>query len=95
MGNPQKTPVPAELREALLKLAVGTDVISEHKGVDNWRVSAVTAARWLLRAAALAPDLPQQMQRTIRSVADLARRMNAAHGGSGEYAIDLDREGEE
>lgn len=89
MGHAQKIPVPKELREALLKLAVGTDVISEHRGVDGWRVSAVTAARWLLRLAALSPDIPQSFQRTVRSVADLARRMNAAHGGSGEYSINI------
>lgn len=78
-----------ELREALLKLAVGTDVVSEHRGLDPWRVSAVTAARWLLRAAALAPDMPRHMQQAIRSVTDLARRMNAATKGSGEYVIDV------
>jgi hypothetical protein len=87
MGHPQKTTVPKELRDALLKIAVETDVISEHRGVDSWRVSAVTAARWLLRAAALAPDIPRHMQQAIRSVADLARRMNAAAKGSGEYVI--------
>lgn len=81
--------MPKELREALLKLAVDTDVVSEHRGIDPWRVSAVTAARWLLRAAALAPDLPRHMQQAVRSVADLARRMNAAQKGSGEYAIGL------
>lgn len=98
MGNAQKSPTPKELREALLKLAVGTDVISEHRGVESWRVSAVTAARWLLRVAALAPDLPLQMQRTVRSVADLARRMNSSQKGSGEYIVeipDLDEDLEE
>jgi len=89
MGHPQRTPVPKELREALLKLAVGTDVVSEHRGVDGWRVAAVTAARWLLRAAALAPDAPKHMQQAVRSVADLARRMNATTKGSGEYEIEL------
>lgn len=84
--------MPQELREELLKLAVGTDVVSEHRGVDPWRVSAVTAARWLLRVAALAPEIPQQMQRAVRSVADLARRMNSAQKGSGEYAIDVPAE---
>ncbi len=82
--------MPPELREELLKLAVGTDVVSEHRGIDPWRTSAVTAARWLLRVAALAPEIPQQMQRSIRSIADLARKMNAAQKGSGEYAIDID-----
>jgi len=89
MGHPQRTQVPKELKDALLKLAVGTDVVSEHRGVDPWRVSAVTAARWLLRAAALAPDVPRHMQQAVRSVADLARRMNAATKGSGEYEIEL------
>jgi hypothetical protein len=84
--------VPKELREALLKLAVGTDVVSEHRGVDPWRVSAVTAARWLLRAAAVAPDVPRHMQQAIRSVADLARRMNTAQKGSGEYTVDVPNE---
>lgn len=99
MGQPQKTTVPKELRDALLRIAVDTDVISEHRGVDSWRVSAVTAARWLLRAAALAPDLPRHMQQAVRSVADLARRMNAAAKGSGEYVRtipdELNREEEE
>jgi hypothetical protein len=85
MGQAQKSTVPKELRDALLKIAVETDVISEHRGVDSWRVSAVTAARWLLRAAALAPDIPRHMQQAVRSVADLARRMNAGSKGSGEY----------
>lgn len=89
MGHAQKIPMPKELREALLRLAVGTDVISEHRGVESWRVAAVTAARWLLRVAALSPDMPQQMQRTVRSIADLSRRMNAAQGGSGEYVIKI------
>jgi hypothetical protein len=92
MGHPQRTPVPKELREALLKLAVGTDVVSEHRGIDPWRVSAVTAARWLLRAAALAPDLPRHMQQAIRSVADLARRMNETRKTSGEYVINIPNE---
>lgn len=91
MGHAQRTPVPKGLREALLKLAVDTDVVSEHRGVDPWRVAAVTAARWLLRAAAIAPDMPRHLQQAVRSVADLARRVNAQKG-SGEYAIDIPNE---
>ncbi len=95
MENAQKTLPTKELQEELLRLAVGTDVISEHRGVETWRVAAVTAARWLLRVAALAPDMPLYMQRTVRSIADLARRMNSAQNGSGEYAITLPKDFDE
>lgn len=81
--------MPKELKEALLKLAVATDVISEHRGVDPWRVAAVTAARWLLRTAAVAPEMPRTLQAAVRQVTELARRMNTLANGSGEFEIEL------
>jgi hypothetical protein len=74
--RPKKSPPNEELREKLLKIAIETDVVAHHIYLDNWRLSAVIAARWLLRAAAEAPKMPKEFQQTIIVVKKLSGIMN-------------------
>lgn len=76
MPFPERISVPHELRSALLQIAVATDVICDYRGIDRWRVAAVTAARFLLRYAAEAPDTSYSFKRVLQNIARLAERAN-------------------
>jgi len=60
--------VPDELREILNRIALSTDEIAEYKGIDPWRIEAVTAARWLILCAANFPELSTSNRLAIREV---------------------------
>lgn len=66
-----------DLKQELLRLALETDVAGEHH-LRGWRLDAVCAARWLLRAAALAPAIPPGMRPLLRSIRDAADRLSGA-----------------
>lgn len=69
-----KDEVPEELREELLRVALATDVAARWR-LAPWRVAAVCAARWLLRAAALADRPPAPA--AWRALADVLDRTKA------------------
>jgi hypothetical protein len=93
--GPNKYTIPASLREELLRIALETDVIAEHRGVESWRVAAVSGARWLLRCAAECEDMPRMMHSSLRQIAALARQMSSRASEkrtkSGEMALELDK----
>lgn len=76
-NKPTKYTIPAALREELLRIALETDVIAEHRGVESWRVAAVSGARWLLRCAAECDDMPRMMNSSLRQIAALAKQMSS------------------
>jgi hypothetical protein len=49
-----KQQLPTELKNELLKIALATDIAGAHN-IKGWRMDLICAARWLLRAAVLAP----------------------------------------
>lgn len=69
--------ISGDLRRELLRLALETDVAGEHN-LRGWRLDAVCAARWLLRAAAVAPTIPPEVRPLIRSIRDVADRLSRA-----------------
>jgi len=93
--GPVKRTIPVELREKLLEIALQTDVVAEHRGIETWRVAAVSAARWLIRVAAESEDIPRGLQATLRQVAAAAHKISgrADHverrTKSGELRIEL------
>src|SRR5271157_292491 len=93
--GPTKYTIPASLRDELLRIALETDVIAEHRGVESWRVAAVSGARWLLRCAAECDDMPRMMHSALRQIAELARRMSSRETDrrtkSGEMALELEK----
>jgi len=95
VDGPIKYTIPIALREELLRIALATDVIAEHRGVERWRVAAVSGARWLLRCAAECDDMPRMMHSTLRQIAELARRMSSRdvdrRTKSGEMALELEK----
>jgi hypothetical protein len=68
--------IPDKLQKELLRIAISTDIVSEFD-IDSWRVSAVTAARWLLRVAAVSEQMPESLQREVRQIKEIAKKMNA------------------
>ncbi len=98
-NGPTKYTVPMELRHELLRIALETDIIAEYRGIDSWRVAAVSAARWLIRCSAECEDMPRTMYSTIRQIATLARRMSSKsyenRTKSGELEIELDSDEED
>jgi len=97
MDGPTKYIVPTALREKLLKTALETDVIAEYRGIESWRVAAVSGARWLLRCAAECEDMPKLMGASLRQIASLSRRMSTQSSDrnvrtiSGEINLELDK----
>lgn len=93
--GPVKRTIPKELRERLLDISLQTDIIAEHRGIDSWRVSAVSAARWLLRTAAESDDIPRGMKATLRQIAGIAAKMSdmaqERRTESGELRLELER----
>jgi hypothetical protein len=92
--GPTKYTIPTSLREELLRIALETDVIAEHRGVESWRVAAVSGARWLLRCAAECDDMPRMMHQSLRNIASLARHMSSRaekRTKSGEMALELEK----
>jgi hypothetical protein len=93
--GPAKYTIPARLREELLRIALETDVVAEYRGIESWRIAAVSGARWLIRCAAECDDMPRMMHSTLRQIAELARRMSARSSEqrtkSGEMALELDK----
>lgn len=91
--------MPKELRDALLRIALETDVIAEYRGIESWRLAAVSAARWLLRVAATSDDMPKSFHSLLRNIATLAKKMsnNQPPVGtkSGQLRLELDRFTEE
>jgi len=96
-AGPTKRTVPRELREELLDIALRTDVVAEHRGFDTWRVAAVSAARWLIRLAAEADDMPRGLRSTLRQIAVAAGRISndpspeGRRTKSGELRLELDK----
>lgn len=74
MGKPVSD-IDGGLRRELLRLALETDVAGEYQ-LRGWRLDAVCAARWLLRAAAVAPAIPPGMRPLLRSIRDAAERLS-------------------
>ena len=77
-----------------MRIALETDVIAEHRGVESWRVAAVSGARWLLRCAAECDDMPRMMHQSLRQIAALARHMSTRaekRTKSGEMALELEK----
>lgn len=64
-----------DLRRELLRLALETDVAGEYN-LHGWRLDAVCAARWLLRAAAVAPTIPSTLRPLLKSIRDAANRLS-------------------
>jgi hypothetical protein len=93
--EPTKYTIPSVLREELLRIALETDVIAEHRGIESWRIAAVSGARWLIRCAAECDGMPRMMHSTLRQVAELARRMSVKSSEkrtkSGEMALELEK----
>jgi hypothetical protein len=93
--GPAKYTVPSALRDKLLQLALDTDVVAEYRGVESWRVAAVSGARWLLRCAAECDDMPRMMHSALRQIAALARHMSTRASErrtkSGEMALELEK----
>ena len=93
--EPTKYTIPASLREKLLKIALDTDVVAEYRGVESWRIAAVSGARWMIRCAAECDDMPRMMCSALRQVAALARQMSSRdpekRTKSGEMALELEK----
>jgi len=96
MDNPIKYTIPQALREALLKISLDTDVVAEYRGIESWRLAAVSAARWLLRTAATSEDMPKQLHSVLRNVAQVAKKMSQSKDHevrtkSGQLRLELER----
>jgi len=96
MEGPIKYTIPQALRDALLKIALETDVVAEYRGIESWRLAAVSAARWLLRVAATSDEMPKSFHSMLRNIAQLARRMSSsqdqsARTKSGQLRLELER----
>ncbi len=94
--KPTKITISPELRDALLRIALETDVVAEFRGTESWRVAAVSAARWLLRCAAESEDMPRSMHSTLRQIANVAKRMSShqiseQRTKSGELRMELEK----
>lgn len=70
-------------------------MIADYRGVESWRVAAVSGARWLLKCAAECEDMPRRMYETLRNIAELANRMSSREDGrrtkSGEMSLELEK----
>ena len=66
--------MPDELRDELIRIALATDCIAKHE-IDGWRESAVCAARWLIRTAALADDRPRTFAQAFKTIAELCDKL--------------------
>jgi hypothetical protein len=97
MDGPTKYTMPTALREKLLQIALETDIIAEYRGVESWRIAAVSGARWLLRCAAESDDMPRMMTASLRKIASLAKRMSTHDTSkhkrtiSGELTLELEK----
>ncbi len=92
--GPTKYAIPVALREELLRVALGTDVIANYRGIESWRVAAVSGARWLIRCAAECDDMPRMMHSTLRMIASMAKKMSyygERRTKSGEMALELEK----
>ena len=69
--------VSVELKKRLLEIALSTDCVGEYN-LKGWRLNAVCAARWLLRAAALGNPRHRFTAQVFSEVARAAEIMNDA-----------------
>lgn len=67
--------MPVELKDQLLQIALSTDCVAIHD-IDPWRESAICAARWLIRTAAVAKSMPQVYPTSFKSIMQLCERLN-------------------
>lgn len=74
--RPKRTPPDEELKKRLLKIAIDTDIIGSYPELEKWRITAITAARWLLLVAAEAKSEPVEFKRTMNEIKKLSEVMN-------------------
>lgn len=73
------SPMPKELKDKLLQIAVSTDLVASYK-IDSWRMNAIVAARWLIRAAVELESQPAAFEKIVDSVKKLAQIANDGGG---------------
>lgn len=78
--------VPNQLRDELIEIALLTDCIAKYK-IDGWRESAVCAARWLIRTAALADEQPRTFSQAFKTIAELCDKTR----GNGTTETETDK----
>jgi len=62
--------ISSELRNELINLSLATDIVAAHR-LSGWRLQAVCAARWLLRAAAVHEEPPRLVRQSMTEFAKL------------------------